>query len=94
MTVIHDPENLEQFALYNMVDFTNQDVLEIGCGAGRLTALYQEKSRQVTGIDHNFEPLHIACDAESQNTQFMMADTINLPFRKNSFDIALFSWSL
>ncbi|GAB5489993.1 MAG: hypothetical protein Phog2KO_02080 [Phototrophicaceae bacterium] len=94
MTVIHDLENLEQVALHKMVDFTNQDVLEIGCGAGRLTALYHEKSRLVTGIDHNLDPLQIVRDTMTQNTQFAMADTINLPFRKNSFDIALFSWSL
>ena len=94
MTVIHDPENLEQLALHKIVDFTNQDVLEIGCGAGRLTALYHEKTHLVTGIDHNLEPLYIARDAINQNTQFTMADTLHLPFRKNSFDIALFSWSL
>lgn len=94
MTVIHDPENLEYLKLHSIVDFTNQDVLEIGCGGGRLTALYHEKASRVTGIDHNLEGLIIARDSVAQNTQFAMADTIHLPFRKNSFDIALFSWSL
>lgn len=94
MTVIHDPENLEYLKLHSIVDFTNRDVLEIGCGGGRLTALYHETTRSVTGIDHDFEGLQIARDYVTENTQFTMADTIHLPFRKNSFDIALFSWSL
>ena len=94
MPVISDPENLEYLKLHSLVDFTNRDVLEIGCGGGRLTALYHEMTRSVTGIDLDFEGLHIAREYVTENTRFTLADSVNLPFRKNSFDTVLLSWSL
>ncbi len=94
MPVISDPENLEFLKLHSVVDFANRDVLEIGCGGGRLTALYHEISRSVTGIDLDFEGLQIASDYVIDNTQYTQADSTKLPFKDNSFDVALLAWSL
>jgi 2-polyprenyl-3-methyl-5-hydroxy-6-metoxy-1,4-benzoquinol methylase len=55
MTVREDPENNEINALRSMVDFTGANVLEIGCGDGRLTWRYAEQAKRVTAIDP-FEP--------------------------------------
>ena len=37
MTISIDPENNESRALFDLVDFSKQYMLEIGCGDGRLT---------------------------------------------------------
>src|SRR5512142_1881584 len=51
MTIRLDPENNETHALFEMVNFSGQHVLEIGCGGGRVTWLYAEKAARVTAID-------------------------------------------
>jgi 2-polyprenyl-3-methyl-5-hydroxy-6-metoxy-1,4-benzoquinol methylase len=51
MVIRIDPENHETPALFDMVNFSGQRVLEIGCGNGRLTWRYADKAAHVTGID-------------------------------------------
>lgn len=51
MTIRIDPENNETRALVDMVDFTGQHVLKVGCGDGRLTWRYASKAARVTAID-------------------------------------------
>ena len=46
-----DPENNETRALLDMVDFTGKQVLEVGCGDGRLTWRYADRAAHVTAID-------------------------------------------
>ena len=51
MTIRSDPENNEINALFDLVDFTGKNVLEIGCGFGRLTWRYADAVAHVTAID-------------------------------------------
>jgi ubiquinone/menaquinone biosynthesis C-methylase UbiE len=51
MAITIDPENHEARALFDIVDFVGQRVLEIGCGDGRVTWRYADKAGHVTGID-------------------------------------------
>ena len=37
MSVLLDPEETETRVLHELIDFTGKDVLEIGCGDGRMT---------------------------------------------------------
>jgi 2-polyprenyl-3-methyl-5-hydroxy-6-metoxy-1,4-benzoquinol methylase len=46
-----DPENNETRALLDMVIFSDRDVLEIGCGDGRVTWRYADLAAHVTAID-------------------------------------------
>jgi len=46
-----DPENNETRALLEMVNFSGQHVLEIGCGDGRVTWRYADQAAHVTAID-------------------------------------------
>ena len=62
MTIRIDPENNETPALFDMVDFSGQRVLEIGCGNGRVTWRYADKAAHVTGIDPNAEQIALASD--------------------------------
>ena len=51
MAIRTDPENNETRALFDMVSFRGQHVLEIGCGDGRLTWRYADRAAHVTAID-------------------------------------------
>jgi 2-polyprenyl-3-methyl-5-hydroxy-6-metoxy-1,4-benzoquinol methylase len=60
MAIRIDPENNETPALFEMVDFSGQRVLEIGCGDGRVTWRYADKAAQVTGIDPDVKQIALA----------------------------------
>jgi cyclopropane fatty-acyl-phospholipid synthase-like methyltransferase len=50
MTVLRDPEQAETRAIHELVEFAGMDVLEVGCGDGRLTWRYAERTRSVLAI--------------------------------------------
>ncbi|HEY2965307.1 MAG TPA: class I SAM-dependent methyltransferase, partial [Actinomycetota bacterium] len=51
VTVRIDPEGNETEALFALVDLGDAEVLEIGCGDGRLTWRYADRTAHVTAID-------------------------------------------
>ena len=51
MTVRVDPEGNETGALFDLVDLEGREVLEIGCGDGRLTWRYADRAAHVTAIE-------------------------------------------
>jgi ubiquinone/menaquinone biosynthesis C-methylase UbiE len=97
MTVQTDPEKTESKYLQRYADFTGKRVLEIGCGDGRLTWLYAKSASRVTGIDLHRDDLRVATIDRptdlKQQVLFVRADSIHLPFHKESFDIAILAWS-
>jgi ubiquinone/menaquinone biosynthesis C-methylase UbiE len=97
MTVQTDPERTESKYLQRYANLTGKRVLEIGCGDGRLTWQYAKSADRVTGIDHHRDDLRVATiDRPSdlgQRVIFTCADSIHLPFVKESFDIAILAWS-
>lgn len=98
MTLQKDPEGNEKKQLHKLADFANRRVLEIGCGEGRLTWRYAQATKNVAGIDPDRNALRVASydrpsDLESM-VHFANAEAEHLPFRKETFDIALLSWSL
>ena len=97
MTVQIDPERTESKHLQRYADFAGKRVLEIGCGDGRLTWQYAKSASRVTGIDLHGDDLRVATidrpsDLE-QKVVFTRANSIHLPFEKESFDIAILAWS-
>lgn len=60
MAIQVDPENNEIHALFDMVDFSGQHVLEIGCGDGRLTWRYADQAAHVTAIDPSAKQIALA----------------------------------
>jgi 2-polyprenyl-3-methyl-5-hydroxy-6-metoxy-1,4-benzoquinol methylase len=100
MTIRQDPENNEIHALLSRVNFTGTNVLEIGCGDGRLTWRYAGKAARVTAIDA-FEPgiLRAIENAPAQlrnRVRFEAVSFIEFASRteSNAFDVTILSWTL
>ena len=98
MTFQKDPEGNEKQQLRKFVDFTDRRVLEIGCGEGRLTWRYAASAKLVVGIDPDRNALRVATydrpAALEEKVLFNNAQAEHLPFRKETFDIAVLAWSL
>jgi len=97
MSLLKDPERTETKYLRQYVDLSGKRVLEIGCGDGRLTWQYAKSARLMAGIDLEANDLRVATierpsDLESSVT-FTRADSIHIPFSKETFDLAILAWS-
>jgi ubiquinone/menaquinone biosynthesis C-methylase UbiE len=97
MTLHKDPEETETRHLKQAADLAGKEVLEIGCGDGRLTWRYAHAARGVTGIDPDAEALKTARvdrPASLQDTvSFVQASARVMPFPSETFDITILAWS-
>ena len=93
-----DPENIEGKTLGQYVDFKDKRVLEVGCGEGRLTWRYAHASSLTVGMDPDHSALRVARADSPHDLQnkvrFTQATARQIPFRKETFDIAILAWSL
>ena len=93
-----EPKGIELQAIYKYVDFKEKNVLEIGCGNGRLTYQFADIARKVVAIDPDLEEIKHARKDLPENLRskinFHIQSGENLSFVIDSFDIALFSYSL
>ena len=98
MTLFKDPEGNEKKHLHRSVNFNSKRVLEIGCGEGRLTWQYASASSLTIGLDSDKNALRVASiDRPTKldnKVHFSTAQAEYLPFRKETFDIAVLAWSL
>jgi ubiquinone/menaquinone biosynthesis C-methylase UbiE len=97
MTFEKDPEQNETKYLLKYLDFTGKRVLEVGCGEGRLTWRYAKRPAITFGVDPDKDALRVATiDRPSDlvnKVHFSNAKSEQLPFQKETFDIALLAWS-
>jgi len=63
----------------------NDNVLDLGCGNGRLLQIFQEIDINYTGVDNSEKLIEIAKKTHS-NTTFLVADALHLPFPSDFFD--------
>jgi ubiquinone/menaquinone biosynthesis C-methylase UbiE len=98
MPLQKDPEGNETKFLHAFADFTDKRVLEIGCGEGRLTWRYAAPTRWTVGIDPDEDSLRVATMERPADVLgkafFARASSLHLPFRNDTFDIAVLAWSL
>ena len=93
-----DPEGREIAALFGAADFNGARILEIGCGAGRLTRRYASAARLVAAIDTDEDALASARRATpedlARHVTFLRSGAVPLPFAGGVFEIVVFGWSL
>ena len=98
MTNEGDPEGREPRELLAAVDFTNARVLEVGCGDGRLAFRYAKATPFVVGIDTKpggvLQAAQSSPSALESRIRFLRASATALPFRDETFEIALLASSL
>ncbi len=93
-----DPEEAEMRTIHDLIDFTGKDVLEIGCGEGRLTRRFAGGARSVLGVDLDAESIALATaqlpESSRSAVRFRVADITAMELPAETFDVAVFSWSL
>jgi 2-polyprenyl-3-methyl-5-hydroxy-6-metoxy-1,4-benzoquinol methylase len=100
MTVRVDPEGNETAALFDLVDVEGREVLEIGCGDGRLTWRYADRAAHVTAIEPFEGSIARARErlARTPNDRIEFRHVSFEDFASgtdaDSFDVTLLSWSL
>ena len=100
MAIRSDPENNEIRALFDLADFTGKQVLEIGCGDGRLTWRYADVAARVTAIDPYEEGIRRAKkdlpDTLRDRVEFHHIGFEDYATATESagFDMAILSWTL
>jgi 2-polyprenyl-3-methyl-5-hydroxy-6-metoxy-1,4-benzoquinol methylase len=100
MTITVNPENNETRALFSLAGLDRCEVLEVGCGDGRLTLRYAAKAAHVIAIDPFEEsiihardtlPQHLQASIEPRTTSFLDFAEVTQP---SLFDTVILSWSL
>ncbi len=98
MGYVIDPEGNETQVLHELIDFRDKDVLEIGCGDGRMTWRYAALARSVLAIDPNADRIEQGIAATPMALQpvvtFRVADITQVSLPEEVFDVAILSWSL
>lgn len=97
MTLQKDAERNETKYLHKFADFAGKRVLEVGCGEGRLTWQYAKETLTTVGVDLDQDSLRVATVDRpadlAKKVSFSLARSEELPFSKETFDLAVFAWS-
>ena len=97
MTPVQDVGDEEARVLRSCGDFDGANVLEVGCGDGRLTWLYAARAGSVLGIDPEEEAIATArSDTPPElagRVRFEVGAVEDLS-KTAAFDVAFLSWSL
>ncbi len=93
-----DPEQEEIKAVNKSVSFRDKDVLEVGCGDGRLSKRYWVEPGRLVGIDPDREALKSARESLPESlakrVKFQEGTAEKLEFDSGTFDVVFFTWSL
>ena len=98
MAVRLDPEEVESRVIHELIDFGGRDVLEIGCGDGRLTWRYAHEAASVLAIDPKESEVAAARESTPDSLKsivsFQVADITSIELPESAYDLVITSWSL
>lgn len=93
-----DPEKILTKCLSDILDLANAHILEIGSGDGHLTWCYAASAKRIVGLDPNAKRLVSALRDQPPALRtiltFVQARAEALPFRRETFDAIILSWTL
>ena len=93
-----DADGSEHRAIHELVDFSGKDVLEIGCGNGRVTWWYADSAASVLAVDPRAKDIDEARRQTPESLRghvtFVAADVAVLELSAAAFDVVLFSRSI
>ena len=93
-----DADGSERRAIRELVDFSDKDVLEIGCGNGRATWCYADSAASVLAVDPRERDIEQARQRTPQSLRgrvtFVAADATVLELPTGAFEVALLSRSI
>jgi 2-polyprenyl-3-methyl-5-hydroxy-6-metoxy-1,4-benzoquinol methylase len=97
VTPVRDVDDAEARVLHSCGDFDGANVLEVGCGDGRLTWLYAARAESVLGIDPEEEAIATARSTTppelAERVRFEVGAAEDLS-KTAVYDVAFLSWSL
>jgi predicted RNA methylase len=96
--MVIDPDGVELATIRELVDLRGLQVVDVGCGPGRLSFACAEAGAQVFGFDPDEDEVARA-RAETPRSlrtrvRFEVGDAADFDLPRRKFDLALFSWSL
>jgi ubiquinone/menaquinone biosynthesis C-methylase UbiE len=81
-------DDLEKKLIQDLLsDVPHRNMLELGCGTGHWTKYFAEHGYTITAIDISDAMLTIAKTKQIANTQFIKANSCQLPFSNHSFSL-------
>jgi predicted RNA methylase len=98
MPPVVDPDGVELATIRELVDLRSLEVVDVGCGEGRLTFACASEGGHVFGFDPDEEAIASAREAIPRElrdrVELAVADAADIELPRRKFDLALFSWSL
>ncbi len=93
--MIQDPEDQYITTILSQCDLRGKDILEIGCGKGRMTRDLAKHARRVVATDPDAAALAKArADISANNVAFIRAPNGIPEFAAESFDLVIYTLSL
>ena len=93
-----DPEGVELETVLKHATFQGKEVLEVGCGDGRLTFKFADLANRVVAFDPTAEDVRKGTQTAPREllskVDFLVGTGEKLPFPDESYDVVFFTWSL
>jgi SAM-dependent methyltransferase len=92
--MLRDPQNIESNFIRDLLDPSAGNVLEVGCGDGRLTGALTSVSDSVLGLDPDPDSIDQARTLLDNGIGLILGSGENIPLADDSVDTVVFSLSL
>ena len=98
MTLRIDPEQNEIRALKSIANWRGKDVLEVGCGNGRLTLRLARLGANILAVDPDAKLVRAARrklpERLAGQVRYQVGSAEQLKYTNDTYDIVVFSWVL